>query len=231
VHCPEIPTAAGQGKKTDIRVDSPRSPVQVRDPVQPAQKILVGDLFSPMPQLKTLYFACLAMIVVVTVIPVALPLALFENALIALGIVLLGAAFSAVVAWWIPLYYGTMVYRLTATEITWRRGVWFRQTGIVPYNRITNIDIMQGPLMRMLSISTLRIQTAGYSSQSMAKAGISLQGIQDAEALREMILEFVRGNRPVATESDAGIQAGGAMAALLSEVKAIRAILDVIARK
>jgi hypothetical protein len=35
----------------------------------------------------------------------------------------------------------------------------------------------------------------------------------------------------VATESDAGIQAGGAMAALLSEVKAIRAILDVIARK
>jgi len=124
-----------------------------------------------------------------------------------------------------------MVYRLTATEITWRRGVWFRQTGIVPYNRITNIDIMQGPLMRMLSISTLRIQTAGYSAQSMAKAGISPPGIQDAEALREMILEFVRGNRPVATESDAGIQAGGAMAALLYEVKAIRAILDVIARK
>jgi len=199
--------------------------------VQPAQKIQVGDLFSPMPQFKTLYFAYLAMILIVTVVPVAVPLALFKDALIALGIVLLGAAFAAVVAWWIPLYYDTMVYRLTDTEITWRRGVWFRQTGIVPYNRITNIDIMQGPLQRMLSISTLRIQTAGYSAQSMARAEISLQGIQDAEALREMILDFVRGSLPVATESREGIPAGGTMASLLSEVKAIRGILEVLARK
>ncbi|MEM2082887.1 MAG: PH domain-containing protein [Nitrososphaerota archaeon] len=33
-------------------------------------------------------------------------------------------------------------YKLTEDEIIWKRGVWFKSTGIVPYNRITNIDVV-----------------------------------------------------------------------------------------
>ena len=49
---------------------------------------------------------------------------------------------------WAPLYYKSVVYHLNGTEMTWKRGVFFRKTGIVPYNRITNVDIVQGPVMR-----------------------------------------------------------------------------------
>jgi membrane protein YdbS with pleckstrin-like domain len=58
-----------------------------------------------------------------------------------------------------------MWYELRDDEINWKRGVWFRTTGIVPYNRITNLDVRQGPFMRYLGISTLAIQTAGYSGR------------------------------------------------------------------
>ncbi|MDD1658305.1 MAG: PH domain-containing protein [Methanomicrobiales archaeon] len=204
--------------------------------MQASQTIRIGEFFTPVPQLRTLYFAYLLLFLVLVTAVFITPVALFGN-ILAFAVldlaILLPAAF---VAWWIPRYYRSMIYRLTDTEMTWRRGVWFRRTGIVPYNRITNLDIVQGPLMRMLSVSTLRIQTAGYSGQQAGSpfgglAEITIQGIQDAEELREMILGFVHGTRPVATGSDAGIQAGGAATALLSEVKAIRGILETLARK
>ena len=88
---------------------------------------------------------------------------------------------------WVQLYYKSIVYHLNDTEMSWKRGVWFRKTGIVPYNRITNIDISQGPVMRLFKISNLQIQTAGNSS---GKAGseISIIGVEDAEPDRKSVV-------------------------------------------
>jgi membrane protein YdbS with pleckstrin-like domain len=83
-----------------------------------------------------------------------------------------------------------MWYELHEDEMRWRRGVWFRRTGIVPYNRITNLDVVQGPVMRALSISTLSIQTAGYSGQAVPE--IRIEAIEHAEELRELIRTLVR---------------------------------------
>jgi membrane protein YdbS with pleckstrin-like domain len=91
---------------------------------------------------------------------------------------------------WVGLYYKSMWYELREDEMSWKRGVWFRKTGIVPYNRITNIDIRQGPIMRALGISTLSVQTAGYSGQ--ASPEIRIEGIEHAEELRELIRSLVR---------------------------------------
>jgi membrane protein YdbS with pleckstrin-like domain len=97
-----------------------------------------------------------------------------------------------------------MVYKLTKDEIEWRRGVWFKKTGIVPYNRITNVDILQGPFSRMLGIASLKIQTAGYSAPSggfSSMAEIRIEGMEDFEELREMMMKFVRGRKPMAVET------------------------------
>ena len=115
--------------------------------------------------------------------------------------------------------------------MTWRRGVWFRTTGIVPYNRITNVDIVQGPLMRLFHISNLKIQTAGSSSPD-GKSEISLVGIEESEPLRALIMNFVRGQPSVAAAT--GAETTGTpsnytnsdMAALLEEVSTIRKILE-----
>ena len=112
--------------------------------------------------------------------------------------------------------------------MTWKRGVWFRKTGIVPYNRITNVDIVQGPVMRMFGISNLKIETAGGNA-GKSSAEIQLEGIADPEPLRAMIMDFVRGNAPspAATGVDFGRRSAPAdMQALLAEVTAIRKLLE-----
>lgn len=142
---------------------------------------------------------------------------------------------------WAILYYGTVSYLLTATEMSWARGVLWKQTGIVPYNRITNVDIIQGPLMRLFGISNLRIQTAGYSANQLAE--IKLQGIRDPEPLRATIMDFVRTGHPVAAVTGAEMSAGSAPdssapsarqvtdAAILQELRDIGIVLKRIEEK
>ena len=102
------------------------------------------------------------------------------------GVLILIVIFVA----WVRLYYVSMWYELRDDEMSWKRGVWFRRTGIVPYNRITNLVVIQDPVMRRLGISTLSIQTAGYSGQSFPE--IRIEGIEHADDLRELIRSLVR---------------------------------------
>ncbi|MCG7854514.1 MAG: PH domain-containing protein [Methanoregulaceae archaeon] len=130
---------------------------------------------------------------------------------------------------WARLYYDSMWYELHNDEMRWKRGVIFRRTGIVPYNRVTNIDIKQGPVMRPLSISTVSIQTAGSSGKGVPE--ISIEGIVHAEELRELIRTMVR----VCSGGD-GTGSGGAVTPqimkpadlqqVLDEMRAIRALLE-----
>lgn len=183
-----------------------------------------GDTLRPAPQLKSLYYIYLLSFVFLCIIVPTAFIAFAKELLIA-GIYLIPMLILVIfTAWWIPLYYRTMVYTLTTTEISWRRGVWFRQTGIVPYNRITNIDIIQGPLMRYFNISSLRIQTAGYSAQAMAE--LRLHGIERPEVLRDGILGYVRGSLPVATETVTRPEGGDTSTQMLAELREIRKLLE-----
>jgi len=186
--------------------------------------IRIGEEFYPSPQIKPYYYASMVLVVLIAVFSWYLPLIWFGEAFIA---VLFGIPILAVIAFtsvWIPWYYASIGYRLTHTEMTWRRGVWFRRTGIVPYNRITNVDIVQGPLMRFFGVSTLKVQTAGYSGQAVPE--IRIDGIEHPEDLRDTIMQYVRGAPPVAVEA-APAEAGDPV---LAELQAIRQLLEKSAR-
>ncbi len=119
------------------------------------------------------------------------PFSLFADlpAGITIGVAVLVAALLVLFLVWTTLYYASMEYELRDDEFSWRRGVWFRRTGIVPYNRVTNIDIRQGPLMRALDISIFAAQTAG-SCQMVPE--IALEAMGHAEELRATIRSRVR---------------------------------------
>ena len=145
--------------------------------------------------------------------------------LIVIGLAVLGVCvvFACI---WAPLYYKSVVYHLNDTEMTWKRGVFFRKTGIVPYNRITNVDIVQGPVMRLFGISHLKIETAGGGA-SKSSAEIQLEGISDPEPLRQLIMDFVRGQKPAAAATGTEYKSRNAdLQALLEEVSAIRRLLE-----
>ncbi len=188
----------------------------------------IGEVFSPIDNLKKYYY----LIYIIVAIPIIFfcigAIALFEGVGgIVISIPIIGILIF--VLYWIPLFYETIRYELTRTEMTWRRGVWFRQTGIVPYSRITNIDIIQGPVMRIFGISSLKIQTAGYSAQPHAE--LQLTGIAEPEELRELIMGFVRSGPGIATESGGDGTAGVSSDPVVDELRQIRAILGRIEEK
>ena len=160
--------------------------------------------FRPAPQFKTLYYAYLVLVIIFGILPWLLPIAIFAPYWVTTLFLLPLLIIFAVVVFWIPYYYDTILYKFTETEMEWRRGVWFKQTGIVPYNRITNVDVSQGPLARALGIASLNVHTAGYSVASGAGGGIpelKVVGVEHFEELRDMVMGFVRSKKPVAVET------------------------------
>ena len=141
---------------------------------------------------------------------------------------------TVVFAFWTRLYYDSMWYELHDDEMRWKRGVWFRTTGIVPYNRITNIDLRQGPVMRWLKISSISIQTAGYSGQGLPE--IRIEAIEHADELRELIRTAVRqcsalgdgtGQKSPARQADeAAVGSTATNLLIINELKKIRVLLE-----
>ncbi len=185
-------------------------------------KVKINEEFRPAPQLKKLYWIYFVLAIFLGVLWWCIPVILFAPPVITVCISLPIVAVLIFTAYWIPKYYDSIVYKLTENEIIWKRGVWFKNTGIVPYNRITNIDITQGPISRKLGIAALKIQTAGYSGQQ-ARSEIRINGIEDFEELREVIMGFVKGKKPVAVET---YEEKNIDSRILNEVVRIRKLLE-----
>lgn len=173
--------------------------------------IKIGEEFRPSEKLKNLFYIYLSLFIIFGILSWYLPTIVvvyfFSPQIVKVIVTVLTLIPLALVLifiiYWIPKYYSSIVYKMTETEITWNRGVWFKTIGVVPYNRITNIDIKQGPISRGLGIASLKIQTAGYSVSS-ASGGFSeirIDGMKNFSEVRDMILDFVRGNKPMAVET------------------------------
>ncbi len=90
-------------------------------------------------------------------------------------------------------YVNSLTYKLGKGRVEWTRGVIGRYTGVVPYEQITNVDVVQGPVSRMLGIGSVKIQTAGYSGE--VRPEISIDGIRDFNAVKDLIMQRVKGER------------------------------------
>lgn len=183
--------------------------------------------FKPSPALVTLFSVNFLLFLLViggfTVLPLFIASGLDPVITILCGVIFL--VLLVVFICWIRFYYASMWYELRVDEMSWKRGVWFHTTGIVPYNRITNLDIRQGPVMRALGISSLSIQTAGYSGKAVPE--IRIEGIEHAEELREFIRSMVRGCGPAHDET--GAPAAGPKTTdqkILDELVKIRFLLE-----
>lgn len=79
-------------------------------------------------------------------------------------------------------------YLIREKDISYKKGWIFRSMVTVPYNRIQHSEISQGPLSRMMKLSTLNIFTAGGSSSDLSIHGLKPD---EAERLREFVTEKI----------------------------------------
>lgn len=63
-------------------------------------------------------------------------------------------------------------YALRQHDILFKTGIWFKSTTVVAFNRIQHVEIQQGPLDRLFSVSSLILYTAGGSASDLIIPGL-----------------------------------------------------------
>lgn len=83
------------------------------------------------------------------------------------------------------LYLGRLRCVLTEKNLHVARGVLVRQEKTVPLDKITDLAMSHGPIMRFLDLRGLSVETAGHSGQGRL---IKLVGIEGTEEFRAAVL-------------------------------------------
>lgn len=170
-----------------------------------------------------------------TAIAIAVPVLGIVLAVPALILVLAPDVFAYV---GIHLRYDTTWYVLTDRSLRIRRGILSIHETTISFENVQNVEVRQGPLQRYFGIADVMVQTAGggvshgkgQASTLGAHVGI-LQGIEDAEVVRDEILAAVKRTRgaglgderhhgPAATSPESS--ASGLSAAHLGLLREIR---------
>ncbi len=93
-------------------------------------------------------------------------------------------------------YLDAMECELTDRSLRVKKGLLNRIEKSVPLDKITDLAHYQGPIMRMMGIEGLKLETAGQSSGPGGSL-VSLVGVKDARAFRDAVLT----QRDIVTEN------------------------------
>lgn len=107
---------------------------------------------------------------------------------------------------------------LTDKSLKVKKGIFTKIEKTIPLEKITDMGMIQGPLMRHFGLHQLTVETAGQSEYG---ALVSLIGIVDAKAFREAVLrqrEAVSATTPH-TPAETVAQDAPDTNALLSEIR------------
>lgn len=127
--------------------------------------------------------------------------------------------------WYFPEYLRRISARLTTNAVEIRKGVFFRKETTIPLNRITDVRLHDGPVMRHYGLRGLRVETAGQSGQDSSSEG-DLVGVMDAVEFRDRIL---RQRQKVLSGEEARQDPAaptGAVPELLTEIRDILARME-----
>lgn len=108
---------------------------------------------------------------------------------------------------YIPLYlkYISLRYKFDDEGVSMSWGVLFKREVVLAYRRIQDIHVTRNIIQRWMGLSTIAIQTASGS----ATAEMSMEGILEADALRDFLYARMRGVR----EHEAAVPVPGGEAA------------------
>ena len=174
-----------------------------------------------------------------TAVSIAVPILGVVLALPFLALIFLPDVFAYV---GIHLRYDTTWYVLTDRSLRIRRGIMTIHETTISFENIQNVEVRQGPLQRYFGIADVIVQTAGGGVVSHGKGQTSslgahmgiLQGLDDAEAVRNQILTSVERTRSagLGDEHPMHIRPAAASGSALSEqhLGVLREIRDSVRR-
>jgi putative membrane protein len=121
-------------------------------------------------KLRTYWFLQVALVFVATVVGIAL-----------LPIWLLGWG-----QWYVRRGFEALKCELHERTLVVKRGIFFRVEKTIPLDKIQDLTVREGPLLRMLGLRSLKIETAGQGTPGASEA--NLVGIVDPLDFRDEVL-------------------------------------------
>ena len=106
-----------------------------------------------------------------------------------IGVVLLPLTLAAA-WWWAKHYYLTIRCHVTSRRLYFQHGILFQRESAVPLDKIQDMALHKGPVLRILGLTSLRVETAGGSGQMGGVGGVKLLGLRDAKAFQEKVLRL-----------------------------------------
>lgn len=100
----------------------------------------------------------------------------------------LAVVYFIVGRFFINKYVERMSCTLTERTLEIRKGLINRVESTIPLEKITDLQMIQGPIMRAMGLHGFKVETAGQSSGPGGHL-VSLIGIVDAPAFREAVLD------------------------------------------
>jgi len=131
---------------------------------------------------------------------------------------------------WLPAYFKSLEYAIEEEAVRGKKGVFWRRHVTVPYTKITNVDVSQGPVQRLYKIGTVHVQTAGAGGQQGARAELLILGVKDLNEIKNAIMKRVVGHVAIGamdtTETPPAMTDSNTMKSILEEVTSIRKLLE-----
>ena len=119
------------------------------------------------------------------------------------GLIAGGAVFAAQGRWWIVLLMGLLfaVFSLGSLLVRWLKleyrvgphelridSGWLSRTSrVIPFDRVTDVDLEQGPLHRIFGLARVKLETGGSAGGKQEEGVLHTISLERAEALREHI--------------------------------------------
>jgi len=93
---------------------------------------------------------------------------------------------------WINAAFNAIEYCIDDEGVKMKGGAVWKKHVTVPYSKITNVDVTQGPMQRYFNVGTIHIQTAGAGGQQGQKAELKINGIREMDKIKDIIIKKVK---------------------------------------
>ena len=141
----------------------------VRSTAMSEPTILLEAEFDPRVKSYWIWQPMLVMILAIVTIPIAILYVIIARS-------------------FIDRYLANIRCTLTERTLDIKKGIWNKTESTIPLDKITDLQLFQGPVMRYFGLHGFKVETAGQSSPTGGSL-VNIVGIVDTKAFRGAVLE------------------------------------------
>jgi uncharacterized protein len=102
---------------------------------------------------------------------------------------------ALIVLFWIPPFHKSLLYEINDDSVVISKGVFWKIKTAVPFSKIANVNIKQGPLQKIFKLGTVNIIAAEDEDHRLSYPDIQFVDIKLAEETRSEILRRIKSNK------------------------------------